>query len=122
MELAEEVSFAYFDNLYVGQNDQYAEMLDLYCQEYKDYHSGIIEALKNSDIEKFRRIKHKIIYSLHLLSLNQFRNRLEEIAPILSFSAEAQRSAYAQELDNQFSLLLQTISHKRDKLNLTDSN
>ena len=116
MELADEVSFTYFDEMYTGQTDQYAEMLDLYCQEYATYRVGLVEALETSDIEKFRRIKHKIIYSMHLLSLNQFRNRLEEIAPLLASSPAGQRCAFRDEIDGQFQHLLNTISHKKEAI------
>ena len=121
-QISEQVSFAYFDNLYIGQTDQYVEMLDLYCNEYANHRNGLIEAVTNSDIEKFRRIKHKLIYSLHLLSLNQFRDRLEEIAPVLSTTAEDQRHALAHEMSGQFDMLLESILQKRQSLGGENKN
>ena len=111
-----ELSFEYFDELYGGHSDQYIEMLELYCSEYADYKKGLLEALHNCDIERFRKIKHKLIYSLHLLSLNQFRSKLDSVAMDELMANEHKRDELASEFETYFQDTLQQIMVKRETL------
>jgi len=79
-QLRESLSFSHFDTLYAQAPDQYLEMIDLYAQEYEVHFTGVDTALEQKDEPAFRRIKHKLIYSLHLLDLTSLYCNMEVMA------------------------------------------
>ena len=115
-ELKDSLSFSYFDKLYAHATEQYLEMLDLYEHEYKLYLTSIDAALEQRDETSFRRIKHKIIYSLHLLDLTPMHNNMEvlasEIAHLDSYERITARHAYA----SAFEFILEAIDVQRHAL------
>jgi HPt (histidine-containing phosphotransfer) domain-containing protein len=117
-ELKDSLSFSYFDKLYAANLEQYQEMLQLYAHEYSIYLQDIDTALRLGDETAFRRIKHKIIYSLHLLELTPMHNNMEvladEIAHLDGYGRNKARMAYSV----AFELILRAIEVQRVRISL----
>ena len=110
------LSFAYFDRLYAQTPEQYAEMLDLYAHEYVLYRNGIDDALTAADEPALRRIKHKIIYSLHLLELSGMHHNLEALAHRFATMDGFERAQARQAYDAAFDLILMSITEQRNRV------
>lgn len=110
------LSFDYFDRLYAQSSEQYIEMLDLYAHEYRLYLKGIDEALARNDEPAFRKIKHKIIYSLHLLELSELHHNMEvlasQFAQMDGFERLKARHAYL----SAFEFILEAITRQRTQI------
>jgi len=110
------LSFDYFDRLYAQSQEQYIEMLDLYAHEYRLYLKGIDEALARNDEPSFRKIKHKIIYSLHLLELSELHHNMEvlasQFAQMDGFERLKARHAYL----SAFEFILEAITRQRSQI------
>lgn len=107
--------FSYFDNLYCGQEDQYIEMLDLYVQEYTNYKKTISQAIASGNIDEFRKAKHKIIYSLHLLKLDSVKDHLDTVGNRIAALGEGERLLESKTLDGAFEEILLKLGAKKDK-------
>lgn len=108
--------FTYFDNLYQGQEEQYCEMLDLYLQEYSIYKRTISSAVVSGNLGEFRKAKHKIIYSLHLLGLDPIKSHLELVSQSLSELDRSELIEEARVLDEVFDVVMQLLERKRSDL------
>lgn len=107
------LDFSYFDNLYSGHEDQYAEMLDLYLQEYSIYKKTITAAIAEGNLDEFRKAKHKIIYSLHLLKLESIKEHLDQISQRMSNLVEAERIMESKMLNEVFEDILGKLVDKK---------
>ena len=115
-QLKEYLSFSYFDKLYAHAPEQYIEMLDLYAEEYQIYLQGIDAALEGKDEVAFRRIKHKIIYSLHLLELTSVHNNMEVLASQFGTLDGYQRISARHAYASAFEYILACIQKQRHVL------
>ncbi len=110
------LSFAYFDKLYAQAPEQYHEMLDLYLHEYNLYRQEIGQAFEDRNEATFRRIKHKIIYSLHLLDLTALHHNMEALARQWHTLDAFEFMTAAQAYQAAFQMVLQAIAAQRDRL------
>lgn len=108
----QEIDFGYFERLYGDDFEAIIEMLELYLAEYEEYRQLLILHLQGGNELEFRKVKHKIVYSLHLLGLGGLRAYLEAVAPRFMLLSKLDKQDMAELIDAAIRKIIESVELK----------
>jgi hypothetical protein len=110
------IDFGYFERLYAEDKAAIVEMLELYLTEYEEYRQLLFLHLVEGNELEFRKVKHKIVYSLYLLGLGGLRAYLEAASPRFKLLSSLDRTDMSVLVDAAITEIIEAVRGKIDAI------
>jgi hypothetical protein len=104
----------YFIQLAGESEEVFSSLIELFSTEYQNYSKLLSAAIIGLEEKTLRQVKHKLVYSLHLIGLEAITTYLDELSMQMGNLPRVDREAHAKGIVAAFEEIIDHINDQAD--------